>query len=251
MISFTGGLQTGLRILQEAGLKKIGMELGSNCPTLVMEDADLDRAVPDLVSGMFWAAGQNCLHVQRLLIQDGVYEAVRDRLVAGAEALVVGDKSLEATDMGPLINEGAARKVDKLVAEALAKGATLLTGGTRTGTYFAPTLLEGLPSDCALAREEVYGPVTILYRFRTLEDGIALANDSEYGLQAAIFTQDIATAHKAIAGLACGGVIVNDTTDYRIDAMPFGGVKGSGLGREGLKHAIHDMTEPKVVCFNL
>lgn len=251
MISFTGGLETGLRILRQAGLKKVGMELGSNCPTLVMADADLDRAIPDILSGAFWAAGQNCLHVQRLLVEEGVYEEVKDQLKAGAEAYVVGDKLDEATDMGPLIHETAARKVEKLVAEALAQGATLITGGTRAGTFYAPTLIEDLPPTCALAREEVYGPVTVLYRFRTLDEAIAMANDADYGLQAAIFTRDINTAHKAIAGLACGGVIVNDTTDYRIDAMPFGGVKGSGLGREGLKHAIQDMTEPKVVCFNL
>jgi glyceraldehyde-3-phosphate dehydrogenase (NADP+) len=138
-----------------------------------------------------------------------------------------------------------------MVQEALATGATLLTGGQRQGTRYAPTVLENVPAACSLARDEVYGPVTILYRFRTLDEAIAVANDVDYGLQAGIFTRDLQTAFRAAAELHVGGVMVNESTDYRIDAMPFGGVKGSGLGREGVKFAVQEMTEPKVVCFNL
>lgn len=251
MISFTGGLSTGEAIMGKVGLKKVGMELGSNCPVIVMPDADLELAVAANVSGAFWAAGQNCLHVQRLLVHDAVYDDFVPRFVAAAERVRVGDKLDEGTDMGPLINEAAARRVEGLVNEAVAAGAALLAGGQRRGPFYAPTVLAEVPESCTLAREEVYGPVTILYRFGTLDEAIARANDVEYGLQAGIFTRDLQTAFTAAGRLACGGVMVNDSTDYRIDAMPFGGVKGSGLGREGIRFALQEMTEPKVVCFNL
>lgn len=251
MISFTGGLEVGQDIAGKAGLKKIGMELGSNAPVIVMPDADLELAVEANVSGAFWAAGQNCLHVQRLLVHDAIYEPFVARLVARTGAYRVGDKLDEQTDMGCLINEAAARRVEQMVNEALAAGANLLIGGRRSGTFYAPTLLEHVPAACSLARDEVYGPVTILYRFRTLDEAIAVANDVDYGLQAGIFTRDLQTAFRAAAELHVGGVMVNESTDFRIDAMPFGGVKGSGLGREGVKFAVQEMTEPKVVCFSL
>jgi glyceraldehyde-3-phosphate dehydrogenase (NADP+) len=251
MISFTGGLETGLKIMSKIGLKKVGMELGSNSPVIVMADADVDEAVAANVSGAFWAAGQNCLHVQRLLVHEDVYDVFCERFLEKTETYQVGDKLDETTDMGPLINERAAQRVEQLVARALDDGATLLTGGKRSGTFYAPTVLADVPDDTPLAREEVYGPVTIFYRFRELEEAIRRANDVEFGLQAAIFTNDLETAFEAASRLECGGVMVNDSTDYRIDAMPFGGVKGSGLGREGIRFALQEMTEPKVVCFNL
>ncbi|HEX6387233.1 MAG TPA: aldehyde dehydrogenase family protein [Anaerolineae bacterium] len=251
MISFTGGLSTGEAIMRNVGLKKVGMELGSNCPVIVMPDADLDLAVAANVSGAFWAAGQNCLHVQRLLVHDAIYDNFVSRFVAAAKAYQVGNKLDEATDMGPLINEAAAQRVERLVDEAVAAGATLLTGGRRSGAFYAPTVLEDVPDSCTLAREEIYGPVTILYRFERLDEAIERANDVEYGLQAGVFTRDLQTAFEAAGRLECGGVMINDSTDYRIDAMPFGGVKGSGLGREGIRFALQEMTEPKLVCFNL
>ncbi len=251
MVSFTGGRATGKAILKKTGLKKVAMELGSNSPVIVMPDADLDLAVSANVSGAFWAAGQNCLHVQRLLLHEDIYAEFSARFVAGAEKYCVGDKLDEATDMGPLIDEAAAKRVESWVNEAVAAGAKLLTGGQRSGTFYAPTVLENLPGNCILASEEVYGPVTILYRFSTLEEAIQLANSTDYGLQAGIFTRDLKTAFRAAGDLHCGGVMVNDSTDYRIDAMPFGGIKGSGLGREGVQFAVQEMTEPKVVCFNL
>ncbi len=251
MISFTGGLEVGQEIMDKVGLKKVGMELGSNSPVFVMPDADLDLAVEANVSGAFWAAGQNCLHVQRLLVHEAVYEPFMARFVASAQAYRVGDKLDETTDMGCLINEAAAQRVEAMVNEAIDAGATLLTGGTRQGAFYAPTVLENVPATCSLAKDEVYGPVTVAYRFRTLDEAIALSNAVDYGLQAGIFTRDLQTAFHAAAELHCGGVMVNESTDYRIDAMPFGGVKGSGLGREGIKFALQEMTEPKVVCFNL
>lgn len=251
MISFTGGLDTGLKIMEQVGLKKVGMELGSNSPVIVMGDADLEEAVAANVSGAFWAAGQNCLHVQRLLVHEDVYDDFCARFIDKTEAYQVGDKLDESTDMGPLINEQAARRVEHLVQQALDDGATLLTGGERDGSFYAPTVLADVPDETPLAQEEVYGPVTIFYRFGDLEEAIRRANDVEYGLQAGIFTSNLETAMQAASRLECGGVMVNDSTDYRIDAMPFGGVKGSGLGREGIRFALQEMTEPKVICFNL
>ncbi len=251
MISFTGGASVGESIARRAGLKKIAMELGSNCPVIIARDAELDVAVPACVSGAFWAAGQNCLHVQRLLVHQDVYEEFRDRFVAGAEGYTVGSKLDEATDMGPLITEAAAMRVEAMVERAIEADATLLCGGHRNGTFFDPTLLEAVPDTVELSYEEVYGPVTALYRFDDLSEAIARANAVEYGLQAAIFTRSIDVAHRAIAELRYGGVMVNDSTDFRIDAMPFGGTKRSGVGREGVRFAVEEMTEPKVVCFRL
>jgi len=249
MVSFTGGLEVGRIIAARAGLKKLGMELGSNSPVIVAADADLDAALEAIVSGAFWAAGQNCLHVQRVLLHDDIYDHFSDRFVAAAEAYVVGEKLDEATDMGPLINEEAAQKVERLVDDAVAAGARLLTGGKRSGTFYDPTVLADVPDGCALAREEIYGPVTLLYRFADLDEAIRRANEVDYGLHAAIFTRDIDSALRAAEQLECGGVMINESTDYRMDAMPFGGVKGSGLGREGIEFAIREMTEPKTICF--
>ena len=251
MISFTGGNSVGEAIACKAGLKKLGMELGSNSPVIVMADADIDLAIEANVSGAYWAAGQNCLHVQRLLVQNDIYDEFVSRFVEAAEAYKVGDKLDEATDMGPLINEQEAIRIENMVNESLENGATLLTGGSRTGSFYAPTLLGDVPDTTAISQEEIYGPVTVIYRFDTLGEAIERANNVGFGLQAGIFTQNLNTAFEASKRLHCGGVMINDSTDYRIDAMPFGGVKGSGLGREGIRFALEEMTEPKLVCFNL
>ena len=251
MVSFTGGRETGGIILRSMGLKKVSMELGGNCPTIVLNDADLDHAVPDCVSGAFWAAGQNCLHVQRLLVQNDIYDEFVQRLVAATRAYKMGNKLDETTDMGPLINQAAALRVEMAVSDAMRDGATLLTGGKRDGNFYAPTLLEEVPSSTTLYREEIYGPVTMLERITTLDQAIEKANGVDFGLQAAIFTRDLQSAFHAIRHLECGAVMVNGSTDYRDDSMPFGGVKGSGIGREGVPFAILEMSEPKVACFNL
>ncbi len=251
VVSFTGGRETGEAIVRAGGLKRYSMELGSNAPTIVMDDADLDAALPAIVSGAFWAAGQNCLHVQRLLVHEDVYDEVRERMVAGAQAVRTGPKLEEATDMGPVIDTGNVERIASMVEEARTAGARLLTGGGYEGTHFEPTLLEGVTADSRLARDEVYGPVTILQRVRDLDEAVRVANDVDYGLQAAVFTRDLDTAHRAVSALHYGGVMVNDSTDYRIDAMPFGGVKGSGLGREGVRFAVQEMTELKLASFAL
>ncbi|MGM0890523.1 MAG: aldehyde dehydrogenase family protein [Bacillota bacterium] len=251
MISFTGGLATGKAIIQKAGLKKICMELGSNSPVIVLKDADLEEAVKSTVSGAFWAAGQNCLGVQRIYVQEGIYHDFIGKFIDRTQQYRVGDKLLEETDMGPMISEIEAKRVESWVNEAVEKGAKLLCGGKRDGSFYQPTVLVNVPEDCKLATEEVFGPVVTIYNVPDLDTAISQSNSVDFGLQAGIFTRDLDKAFRAIRKLDVGGVMVNDSSDYRIDAMPFGGVKGSGLGREGIKFALQEMTEPKVVCFKV
>ena len=251
MVSFTGGRAVGERIQQQAGIKKLALEMGSNCPAIILADADLDAALEATVSGAFWAAGQNCLHVQRIFVHASHYAHFAEQFCARAKAIKVGDKLSEDTDMGPMINARAADKVESLVQEALEQGATLLCGGQREGNFYAPTVLANVSDDCAIAHDEIFGPVTLLYPFESIEEAINKANAVDYGLQAGIFTRDLNTAFYVADALDCGGVIINDSSDYRIDAMPFGGVKGSGLGREGVVHALHEMSEAKTYCYNL
>jgi glyceraldehyde-3-phosphate dehydrogenase (NADP+) len=251
MISFTGGMSTGEAIARKAGLKKIAMELGSNSPVIVLSDAEIDDAVESTVSGAFWAAGQNCLGVQRVYVEEAVFEEFKEKFVERTKQYRIGDKLLEDTDMGPMITDKEAIRVENWVNEALDKGATLLCGGKREGAFYMPTVLTDLPDNCTLAKEEVFGPVVTLYPVRDLNEAIQESNRVHYGLQAGIFTRDLEKAFEAIQRMEVGGIMVNDSSDYRIDAMPFGGVKGSGLGREGIKFALQEMTEPKVVCFKL
>jgi len=251
MITFTGGLEVGEEITRKAGLKKISMELGSNSPVIVLDDADLEDAVESTVSGAFWAAGQNCLGVQRVYIQDNVLEEFKAKFVERTNQYCVGDKQSILTDMGPLITEKEAIRVENLVNEAIDKGALLLTGGKRDGAFYSPTVLIDIPENCTVAKEEIFGPVVLLYPVSGLDEAINLSNEVNYGLQAGIFTKSIDKAHQAIARMDVGGIMINDSSDYRIDAMPFGGVKNSGLGREGIKFSIQEMTDPKVVCFKL
>ena len=251
MISFTGGVEAGRRIASLAGLKKVGMELGSNSPVIVWRDADVEWAVESCVSGAFWAAGQNCIGVQRLYVHSDVYDVFRDAFVARTRSYRVGDKLEEDTDMGPMITEGEARRVERWVEEARDAGARVLAGGTRIRALMAPTVLEAVPSGATLHHEEVFGPTVNLYRFEDLDAAIADANAIPYGLHAAVFARDVNVAFDVASRLECGGVMINDSTDYRLDSMPFGGIKSSGLGREGVKFSLQEMTEPKVYCFYL
>jgi glyceraldehyde-3-phosphate dehydrogenase (NADP+) len=251
MISFTGGVEAGKRIAQLAGIKKMGMELGSDSPVIVWNDADLDWAVESCVSGAFWAAGQNCIGVQRLYIHQEIYQEFRDRFIERTRKYRIGDKLKEETDMGPMITEEEAKRVEAWIKEAVKKGAQVLTGGNRLRALVEPTVLENVPENAALHCEEVFGPTVNLYPVDNLEEAIQKANALPFGLHAAIFTRNVDVAFKAAYEMDCGGVMVNDSTDYRLDSMPFGGVKYSGLGREGIKFALQEMTEPKVVCFYL
>ena len=251
MISFTGGVEAGKHIASKAGIKKIGMELGSDSPVIVWKDADMQLAVESCVSGAFWAAGQNCIGVQRLLVHREIYDEFKTKFVELTKTYKIGDKLKEETMMGPMITETEARRIEQWVNDAVAGGAKLLTGGKRDGAMYDPTVLENVPADAKVHYEEVFAPTVNLYPVDDLDKAIAQANALPYGLLAAIFTSDLETAFKAAYELDCGGVMINDSTDYRLDSMPFGGVKYSGLGREGLKFSLQEMTEPKVVCFNL
>lgn len=251
MVSFTGGPEVGDRLVRRAGRRKVTLELGANCPTIVLADADLPAAAEAIISGAFAAAGQNCLHVQRVIVQRPVADELRDALAAGTAGIRRGPKLDEATDMGPLIDLVAAERVRDVVADAVDRGGTILTGGGQHGTSFEPTFVDRLPADSPLARGEVFGPVTGIVTVDTLDEAIEIANGVDLALHAAVFTKDLGSAMRVVREVDAGGVIVNDSTDYRLDAMPFGGVRQSGLGREGVAHAIREMTTTKVVCLNL
>ncbi len=251
MISFTGGVEAGKQIMKKAGIKKVGMELGSNSPVIVAKDASLDWAVESCVSGSFWAAGQNCIGVQRIYIHKDIYNSFKDKFVDKTLSYKIGDKMKEETDMGPLITEEEAVRVQKWIDEAASMGAEVLCGGKRKKAVLEPTALEKVPEAATIYREEVFGPAVNLFPVSDLEEAVEKANSLPFGLHAAVFTKDVDLAFRIAYHLECGGVMVNDSTDYRLDSMPFGGIKNSGLGREGIKFSIQEMTEPKTICFNL
>lgn len=251
MVSFTGGPDVGDRLIQVAGRKRFALELGSNSPVIVLRDADLEVASDAISSGAFWAAGQNCLHVQRVIVHEDAADALVDGLVERARSVRLGPKADEGTDMGPLVNEVSAERVSHVVDDARNRGGRVVAGGTRRGTSFDPTLIDHLPAASRLARQEVFGPVTGIIRVQDLDEAIGVANSVDQALHAAVFTQDLGSAMRVAREVEAGGVIVNDSTDYRVDAMPFGGVKASGLGREGIAFAVNEMTTTKVVCLNL
>ncbi|RWN26438.1 aldehyde dehydrogenase family protein [Mesorhizobium sp.] len=250
MVSFTGGFATGEAICRSAGLKKLAMELGGNAPVIVMGDCDFDRAVEACISGAFWAAGQNCIGAQRILVQSKLYERFRDAFVTATKKLRAGDPLREDTDVGPMISKRSAGLTEVAVNEAIAEGAKLLCGNRREGSLYYPTVLEGTPMTCRLWQEEVFAPVVMLAPFDTLNEAIEMANYPEYSLHAGIFTTNLNVALEAANRIEAGGVLINDSSDYRFDAMPFGGFKYGSMGREGVRFAYEEMTQPKVVCLN-
>lgn len=250
MISFTGGFRTGEAIARKAGLKKLAMDLGGNAPVIVMADADLATAVESCVSGAFWAAGQNCIGTQRILVERPVYDAFRAAFVAQTHALHAGDPSQETTDIGPMITEAAAIRAETLVVAAVDAGAVVLAGHRRDGAVYAPTVLENVPHDAAAWCEEAFAPIVMLEPFDDFDQAIEMANAVEFSLHAGIFTSNIDLALAAASRIQAGGVMINDSSDYRFDAMPFGGFKYGSLGREGVRFAYEDMTQPRVICIN-
>lgn len=250
MISFTGGFATGEAIARNAGIKKLAMDLGGNAPVIVMENCDFDAAVEGCVSGAYWAAGQNCIGTQRILIQRSIYEQFRAKFVADTKKLKTGNPLDAETDVGPMISEKAVGRAAAMVDSALGAGATLLCGHKPAGNLYPPTVLENVPPNCDVRNEEVFAPIVILQPFDELADAIAMANSCEYSLHAGIFTNDLEEALEAASMIDAGGVMINDSSDYRFDAMPFGGFKYGSMGREGVRFAYEDMTQPKVVCIN-
>ena len=250
MISFTGGFQTGEAISNSAGLKKLSMDLGGNAPVIVMADADIEMAVEKCVSGAFWAAGQNCIGAQRILIARSAFDAFRDQFVTATKNLEFGDPSLPNTDVGPMISEAAAKRTEERVEEAVRLGAKVLAGNIRKDAVFAPTVLEDVPHEADIWREEAFAPVVTLEPFDTFDEAIKMANAADYSLHAGIFTSSLETALDAADKIEAGGVMINDSSDYRFDAMPFGGFKYGSMGREGVRFSYEDMTQPKVVCID-
>ncbi|WP_105404682.1 aldehyde dehydrogenase family protein [Neorhizobium sp. T7_12] len=251
MISFTGGFASGEAIAKSAGIKKLAMDLGGNAPVIVMENCQIDAAVEDCVSGAFWAAGQNCIGTQRILVQRPIYERFKTEFVAQTLKLKTGNPMEGDTDIGPMISEKAVNRAAAMVDRAIVAGATLLCGHKPSGTLYPPTVLENVPATCDVLNEEVFAPVVILQPFDHLDEAIQLANSPEYSLQAGIFTNDLAAALDAAKRIDAGGVMINQSSDYRFDAMPFGGFKYGSMGREGVRFAYEDMTQPKVVCITM
>lgn len=251
LVSFTGGPTTAARITAAAGPRKTLMELGGNNPTIVCADAVLPDAVNEVADGAFGVAGQNCLSVQRVYVHLRHYEEFVRQVVARTRRLNLGSKSSPSTDVGPLVTEDEARRVEAWVAEAVADGAVVRTGGVRHGSFYEPTVLTEVPEGAKVLTSEVFGPVVSVIPFKDLDDAIAAANDSEYALQAGVFTRSFDTALAVSARLVAGAVVVNGTSDVRVDSMPFGGFKSSGIGREGVRYAVEAMTEPKNTIINL
>lgn len=248
LVSFTGGFATAEAITRIAGIKRLAMELGGNAPVLVFEDADISAAVESCTSAAFWAAGQNCIGAQRILVERSRYDAFLAGMVTATGSLVVGDPADERTDVGPMISSAAAEAALARVAEAVAAGAQVVAGGRARGAVLEPTILTGTPRDCALWREEAFAPVVVVEPFDTEADAIALANDSAAALQAGLFTRDIGRALRVASAIRAGGVMINDSSDVRLDAMPFGGAGFGSMGREGVRFAYEELTQPKVVA---
>jgi glyceraldehyde-3-phosphate dehydrogenase (NADP+) len=247
VVSFTGGTRTAREISRNAGVKKLLMELGGNNATIVCADADVDLATRKIVAGAFGVAGQNCLSVQRVFVEQPLFSTVVRRVAEGARSLVVGSKHDADTDVGPLVSAAAAARIATLVDAAVAKGARLVTGGTRDGNFYAPTVLTGVPDDDAVMREELFGPVVVIEQVADVNEAIRRANDCEFALQTGVFTASLDTATAVAGRMTVGAVLVNDTSDYRLDAMPFGGFRQSGIGREGIRSAVLELTAPKCV----
>lgn len=249
MITFTGSRKVGAGLRAGAGLKKVTLELGNNSAVLIEPDADLEHAAARCVAGGFAHSGQVCISVQRVFVHESVARPFAEAMVAATENLRIGHPLEEGTDISSLIDEAAARRVEEWITEAIAGGARLLCGGVRKRTTIDPTLLLDVPSDCKISCEEVFGPVVALYPYKSSEGAIARANSTPYGLQAGVFTRDLQNAFGLARRLRFGGVLINDVPSFRADAMPYGGVKESGLGREGPRYAIDEMTDLKLICW--
>jgi glyceraldehyde-3-phosphate dehydrogenase (NADP+) len=251
LVTFTGSPSVGWALKQRAGKKRVCLELGGNAAVVVHEDADLDLAIDRAVTGSFAYAGQVCISVQRIYLHEGIADRFTERFLGRTQKLVLGDPLNDSTDLGPLIDEGAVSKTEAWIQEAARGGARILTGGRRDGRFFQPTVLDGVKPDMKVHCSEAFAPLVNLYRYRDFQEALAGVNDSAYGLQAGIFTRDVGRIFEAFETLEVGGVIVNDVPTWRLDSMPYGGEKESGQGREGVRYAIEEMTELRLLALNL
>lgn len=243
LLSFTGSPDVGWDLKARSGKKKVVLELGGNAAVIVDRDADLNDALERIIFGAFYQSGQSCIGVQRIIIHEEVYDTFRDMLVKRAAGLVSGDPKDPKTFIGPMISVGEASRLDSWIQEAVGKGATLLCGGQREGAMLEATLLENVGRDTKAYREEAFGPLAILSKFSDFNAALDEVNDSKFGIHAGIFTRDLFKMFDAWDRLEVGGVVINDVPSYRVDNIPYGGVKDSGIGREGVKFAMEDMTE--------
>ncbi len=247
LVSFTGSPEVGWDLKNRCGKKKIVLELGGNAGCIVDRDSDLEHVVGRLIVGAFYQSGQSCISVQRIFVHEAIYPELKKRLIEAARRLRTGDPLDEDTFLGPLISEADARRVEQWTQEAVREGARLLCGGRRNGALFEATLLENVPDRCDVSCREVFGPVAILEPFIDFAEACRRVNASRYGLQAGVFTRNLHSAFYAFNELEVGGVVINDIPSFRVDAMPYGGVKDSGLGREGLRFAMEEMTEMRLL----
>ena len=247
LLSFTGSPPVGWDLKAKAGKKRVLLELGGNAAVIVDEGADLDDVVKRITFGAFYQSGQSCISVQRILAHRSLIGGLRQRLVTATKALVMGDPREEATFIGPIISEKEAERIERWMNDAVGGGAKLLCGGGRKGSMVEPSLLEHVPKASDLVRREVFGPVAVLSVFDDFGAALAEVNDSDYGLQAGVFTNDLRHAMRAWDELEVGGVVVGDVPSFRVDNMPYGGVKDSGVGREGVKFAMEEMTELRML----
>ncbi|MFM5882864.1 MULTISPECIES: lactaldehyde dehydrogenase [Methanobrevibacter] len=250
-ISFTGSVTTGLMISQKAGMKKTTLELGGNDPTVILKDADLNNAVKGIVNGAFLNAGQVCMGVKRVIVEDEIADEFAEKLVAATQKLVMGNPLDSKTTLGTLISEKAAIQVEETVNNAVSMGAKILTGGNRDGAFYEATVIDNVTTDMDLILNETFGPVAPIIRVKNVDGAIEVANNTDYGLQAGVFTGDYASAMRCAQEIETGTVFINKQSTFRTDNMPFGGFKNSGVGKEGIKYAVDEMTKTKLIGLNL
>ena len=250
-ISFTGSVTTGMMISQKAGMKKVTLELGGNDPMVVLKDANIDKAIKGVINGAFLNAGQVCMGVKRIIIDDEIADEFCERLVSETEKLVMGDPLDSKTTLGTLISEKAAIQVEETVNNAVESGAKILTGGVRDGAFYSATVIDNVTPEMDLVERETFGPVAPIIRVNGVDEAIEVANGTEYGLQAGVFTESYSNAMKCAQEIEAGTVFVNKQSTFRTDNMPFGGFKNSGVGKEGIKYAVEEMTKTKLIGLNL
>ena len=250
-ISFTGSVMTGLMISQRAGMKKVTLELGGNDPLVVLDDADVGAAVKGVINGAYLNAGQVCMGVKRIIVQEGIYEEFKAKLVKETSKIKMGNPMDTSTQLGTLISEKAAIHVEESVNNAVKDGAEILIGGKRDGAFYEATVVDKVTQDMDLVANETFGPIAPLLKVKTVDEAIQIANATEYGLQAGVFTENYRNALKCANEIEAGTVFVNKQSTFRTDNMPFGGFKNSGCGKEGIKYAVEEMTKTKLIGLNL
>lgn len=250
LLSFTGSPDVGWEMKKRAGMKRVVLELGGNAGVIIDEDSDLDYAVSRIKIGAFAYAGQVCISVQRVFVHENVYAAFKEKLVAAVETIKMGDPLDHTTDLGPMIDEKNVGRVQTWIDDAKAAGASVLTGGKSDGRFYHPTVIENAPRTSFVCSREAFAPLVTIFKVGSFKEAVDAVNDSEYGLQAGVFTNNLERSLYAFEQIEAGGVIINDIPTYRIDHMPYGGIKASGLSREGLRYAIEDMTEMRLMVFN-